>query len=606
MSEGKRAYWRRLDNAAKIFPATSNQRDTRVFRFYCELKETVDGGLLQTALDRTLEKYPVFLSVMRKGLFWFYLEKSDLRPVVKEEVDPPCLNLYVRDRKSLLFQVNYYKNRINLEVYHALTDGTGAIEFLKELIKNYLLLSHAAEALPDIPLTLEDVTIQDMENDSFSKYYTKPGRGEKKTSGRKPCRITGSRADYGQLKIVEGLVSGSALLRKAKEYGVSVTVFLTAVFLCAIHEEMSQSQKRRDVVLMVPVNLRKFFSSSSLLNFFGWIEPGYHFTGKEYDFKDILETVKEYFKEELTPEKLCRHMSAFMALERNPILRLAPLALKNPVMQLANQIAQKEMTAILSNLGIITMPVEYGAYIQRFGAFISTSKIQLTVCSFQYDLMLSFSSGFQEPNIERNFFRILKGFGIETKLLEDRFPPQKLPQYPGLLFYKWFSFGCIAATAAAVMLNVILTPRLYWAVFVAGGALSMWAAFSIGFFKRHNLLKNGIWQLIVASAACFVWDRFTGWQGWSVDFVYPILCLGALISFPIIARIQKLTVPEYMIYYLLAGIFGLVPLLFLASGLVTVIYPSVLCAGISFIFLAGLFIFKGRDIFAELYKKLHF
>ena len=38
MSETKRASWRKLDNAAKIFPATSGRADTRVFRFYCELQ----------------------------------------------------------------------------------------------------------------------------------------------------------------------------------------------------------------------------------------------------------------------------------------------------------------------------------------------------------------------------------------------------------------------------------------------------------------------------------------------------------------------------------------------------------------------------------------
>lgn len=129
MFGNKRAHWRKLDNAAKIFPATSNKKDTRVFRFYCELKEPVEGKALQAALDKTMEKYPVFLSVMRKGLFWYYLEKSELKPVVKEESEPPCLNLYIRDRKTLLFQVNYYKTRINFEVFHALTDAPAPYSF---------------------------------------------------------------------------------------------------------------------------------------------------------------------------------------------------------------------------------------------------------------------------------------------------------------------------------------------------------------------------------------------------------------------------------------------------------------------------------------------
>ena len=606
MSEEKRLHWRKLDNAAKIFPATSGHRDTRVFRFYCELKEAVDGDSLQKALDMALKKCPVFLSVMRKGLFWYYLEKSDLHPLVKEEEDPPCLDLYIRDRRSLLFQVNYYKNRINFEVYHALTDGTGAIQFLKELVKDYLQIKHPEAQPPDIPFMPEGTTMRDLENDSFSKYYKKPAREAKKSPKRKPCCITGTKAGYGNLNVTEAVVSSSALRRKAKEYHVSVTVFLTAVFLCAIHEEMSGPKRQGDVVLMVPVNLRNYFPSSSILNFFGWIEPGYHFQDSKYDFEDILSTVKQYFQEELTPERLCRHMSVFMALERNPILRLAPLELKNPIMQLANQLAGKDLTAILSNLGVISMPEEYAEYIKRFGVFISTPKLQLCICSYEDDLVFSFSSAFQEHNIERNFFRILKNFGLEARVMEERFPKKKEPSGRGSLFLKWFSFSCIAVSVLAMAADMIFTSRLYWSVFVSGAVLSMWIVCTIGFLKRHNLLKNGIWQLILLSTACILWDYFTGFQGWSLDFAFPAICLSTIIFFQIIVRFQKLTVPDYMIYYLLAAFFGLIPFLLMAAGMIHIIYPSVICAGISFLFLAGLFIFRKKEILSELRKKLHF
>ena len=48
--------WRKLDNAALAFPLVTGKDDTRVFRFYCELKEEVDPELLQQALDETMEK----------------------------------------------------------------------------------------------------------------------------------------------------------------------------------------------------------------------------------------------------------------------------------------------------------------------------------------------------------------------------------------------------------------------------------------------------------------------------------------------------------------------------------------------------------------------
>ena len=114
--------WRKLDNAALAFPLVTGNNDSRVFRFYCQLKEEVDPDILQKALDQTMEKYPLFQAVLRKGLFWFYLERRDIRAVVKSEKKPPCSQLYIPDQKSLLFRVSYHRNRINFEVYHALTE----------------------------------------------------------------------------------------------------------------------------------------------------------------------------------------------------------------------------------------------------------------------------------------------------------------------------------------------------------------------------------------------------------------------------------------------------------------------------------------------------
>ena len=46
--------WRKLDNAAQAFPAATGKKDTRVFRFYCQLKEDIPADLLQKALEHTM------------------------------------------------------------------------------------------------------------------------------------------------------------------------------------------------------------------------------------------------------------------------------------------------------------------------------------------------------------------------------------------------------------------------------------------------------------------------------------------------------------------------------------------------------------------------
>ena len=134
----ERKHWSRLDNAAKIFPPTSTKRDTKVFRFVCELTEPVDSGILQSALEETIQEFPLYRSILKKGLFWYYLEESNLRPQVEKESLPPCSPIYNQDGPGLLFRVLYYKKRINLEVFHVLADGTGAMQFLRALVFAYL------------------------------------------------------------------------------------------------------------------------------------------------------------------------------------------------------------------------------------------------------------------------------------------------------------------------------------------------------------------------------------------------------------------------------------------------------------------------------------
>ena len=87
--------WRKLDNAALAFPLVTDKNDTRVFRFYCQLKEEVNSEILQQSLDQTMEKYPLFQAVLRKGLFWFYLERRDIHAIVKTALQQ---SLYTRSK----------------------------------------------------------------------------------------------------------------------------------------------------------------------------------------------------------------------------------------------------------------------------------------------------------------------------------------------------------------------------------------------------------------------------------------------------------------------------------------------------------------------------
>ena len=604
MFEQKRDYWRSLDNAAKLFSAASSPKDTRVFRFYCELKEEVKEEILQEALNQTIQKYPVFLSVMRKGLFWHYLEKSELRPVVREEYKEPCSSLYVRDKKTLLFEVTYYKKRINFEVFHALTDGTGATEFLRELVKNYLYLIHE-EDLEPVELSNQYLTVKDQEDDSFSRYYD-PDFPRKKKKKIRAVQIKKGGKGYEELQINEASMSVKELLGIAREKKVSMSVLLTAAFICAIHEEMSRMQEKKPVILMVPVNLRKIFPSDSMLNFFGYIEPGYQFGGGKDSFEDVLEAVKLYFQENLSKEHMAGRMNELIAIEKHKILKWAPLELKNRCIRAGAKMAEQEVTAVLSNMSVVKMPEDYAQYIEKFGVYTSTNRTELCICSFQDTLSLGFTSRYDSTNIQRNFYRILKELGASVKVAEPDFPEDARPNYEGKKVLQIFTFCCIAAIVISMMTDIIISPGVHWSVFVAAGCATMWLTMAVGYVKRFNLLKNAAWQLLIMSGICVLWDLGTGWRGWSVNIGIPDICLLIQVVMLIISRIRSLSPREYMIYYVMAAVYSMIlPLILLVTGVIHYRTPSVICIGCSFLLLIGLILFKRKEFKEEMHKKFH-
>ena len=116
MWKTKKTKWKKLDNAAKIFPALAGRKDSEVFRVSCTLHEEIDPALLQSALESALELYPAFTDTIRRGVFWYYLESTELTPKVHAEDKTPLMPLY-GDQCKLLIDVTYFKNRINLHFF---------------------------------------------------------------------------------------------------------------------------------------------------------------------------------------------------------------------------------------------------------------------------------------------------------------------------------------------------------------------------------------------------------------------------------------------------------------------------------------------------------
>ncbi len=399
-----RAAWYRLDNVGKFYSAQAGRSAQTVFRISSEMSEEIDPLILQAALDATLETFPGFNVMLRSGLFWHYLEQSQEPLEVQTEHLPICSPLQTH-RLSTLTRVSYYGRRINVEVSHMISDGRGTLELFKMLLGNYVKMRYG---IPDAVVSYEGTHEQKTE-DSFSQNYERTASG--KDSAPKPYRIRGWK-DQAAPTFFEYHISSKTMHDLARSMGVSVTSLLITAIICAIRQTMPSSERDHAIRMDVPVDLRRFFGSPTLRNFFGLAYIAYTPGPQDESFAAIAAQVQDELSQATEPDVLKRRMNRMVKLEKDPLLRLAPLFLKDAVLGLAAKLTTREVTTTISSLGIIHLPRSLEPFVRSISVLTSTTGINFVACTFAEDMCIGISSVFEDHNILRSLVAVLGEMGI--------------------------------------------------------------------------------------------------------------------------------------------------------------------------------------------------
>lgn len=408
--------WYELDNAAIIIPGSVRGSDTRVFRITCELKEDVDPDILQKALDQVLPEFSYLNCALRKGLFWYYLDSIPESAKVGKDHLPALSPLYFPGRYSLLYRVTYYGRRINLEMFHVLADGTGAFVFFRSLVTEYLSLRHGITVTRDVTETSSG---EEKSSDAFSQYY----RREKKSSqlrqmtSTRAYQVKGEHDPNQQNHLIEGIVSAGQFVDLAHQYHTTVGVLITALVIDAIVKGMSvHDRAKKPVVISVPVNLRRFFPSETIRNFFGVINVRYDASGYDGKLEPVIAVVKQSFAEQLVPEKISQTMNSYSALAGNFAVKLIPNLLKEPGLKFFTSLTKSGVTGSVSNLERIRMPEEIAGYIDHFAAFMSAIRFQITIASYGDKLVFGSAGSDLDHRMMLQFYRTLTKLGLSVTI----------------------------------------------------------------------------------------------------------------------------------------------------------------------------------------------
>lgn len=416
--------WFKLDNAAKIFPGQNTNAWSNMFRVGVELKEDVDPGILEKAVNQTLERFPCFNVRIRHGAFWFYFEKNPNKAMVQPDVKNILYRINFKENKGFLFRIYYLGKRISADFYHALSDGYGNCVFVSTIVAQYLRLKGAEIPSGGAVLDLNDLPTEDEMNDAYTRFAS--SRAKYNRRDKSMYHATGEKLGMHKCNYTVGTISFNELRKIVKSYNVTVTEFFVAMMIdIHIQKQKEEKKKEREICIQVPVNLRNLFETKTLRNFVLCLRVKVDPKMGDYTFEELLKQVSLQLRFQNEKKFVNSMMTQNLKIEKNPIMRILPLPIKNLGIGIGFLFtAEKTTTALISNLGPVDLPEEMKQYIEKYFFFTGPGKLNGARCGVITcgdNLVFTFSNCYKESDIEREFFTRLVKMGLHVKIESNRY-----------------------------------------------------------------------------------------------------------------------------------------------------------------------------------------
>ena len=410
--------WYPLDVAGTIYPSSRTRRWNSNYRFAFLLKEDIDPDRLRAALADVHKRFPSFFAGVRRGIFWYYLERMDNLDIVFPETSYPCRSVNIYSKTTPALRIFYDRKRLSVEISHCLADGGATLSFIKTLLARYLELGGAeiqpGNGIMDITEPIRPGEFSDAYREHYTKHAPKAAPEAKAWQYRPPVT-----KNY--FKMVHATIPAKELLPLAKSRGMSLTDFLTAAYLYAFYQANPDARSsRKPIKIQVPVSLRNLYPTESLRNFSLFANVGFHPRAKEnFSFDDILEAVKGQLEIAKSKDEMHKLLCQNVSLIRNPFIRVAPNVLKRQVLRIAFILGEHNQTSILSNLGRLNLPPCLAEHVDGFEVLMGGSpqmKLTLGVVSDDQYVHLYFTGTSHKTDVQREMIRLLTKEGVRVRV----------------------------------------------------------------------------------------------------------------------------------------------------------------------------------------------
>lgn len=411
--------WYRMDNSAVIYPMSVTATTQSLFRLSAEMNDYIDKEHLKEAVEIALKRFPGFAVLIRSGVFHHFFDHNSNHPYIAEDNGVLFQKIDAVKNRFYLFRVTYYRKKIFIDFFHALCDAGAAMEFMKSVIYHYVRASgYEVTDSTGIKIAGEPIPKEELEDSFYTHYkdYKLFGGVIGKMAGKDALGLKGKRFRRIGYGLIEGYIDTSELVALSKKHNCTVTVLIAAIAMLSVAEIYAKGYQKRNLEVMIPIDLRRIFDSVTLKNFTTLAKCPINPNTTPRTVSAYVQRIKETLAKELDRDALQDKISLSSFLERNWFTKIMPLFLKTLIIKLSKRLSvNTKQTMIISNLGKITLPGNLPEFVNRLSFNTNVSRkvpVNMGIVSFGGITTVSFTRQLVNTKFEKRFFEILLREGI--------------------------------------------------------------------------------------------------------------------------------------------------------------------------------------------------
>lgn len=167
-------------------------------------------------------------------------------------------------------------------------------------------------------------------------------------------------------------------------------------------------------------------------------------------------------------------------------------------------------------------------------------------------------------------------------------------------------FLSIVLGASCICVNYLTTIDFWWWTIAVTALMYAWIAVPHAMRRGGNAGGKILMQVVCAAAAVVLLDMETGYRGWSVTYVLPVIFCAGSVSLVLVILCNRTNWAGYVLYQAILAVFGFVPLVLYFTGLSSSLIAALIPSLLAFASIVAMLVFGDKSIKNEFRRRLRF